>query len=203
LADLLRHAGTSQFGPAYQVMFENDPHAAGSVDRVLLDRMIRLCPETAFYLYRHHTPLDLKYRPGSRPQLDALVGQLSEERASAEDRLEGLVEFCASLGKDASDDLDAIRLGGTEEEIIDRGSDWCTDVARVACVLCQVAGLPARLVGSAQRRRHRLAVGEVACPAWPPGGEHIAAQRSCMLFPGEGEHPAGGILQGENLPCFA
>jgi len=39
-----------------------------------------------------------------------------------------------------------MRVGGTEEQIIQRASDWCTDVARVGCVLCQVAGMPARLV---------------------------------------------------------
>lgn len=37
-------------------------------------------------------------------------------------------------------------LGGIEEEIISRGSDWCTDVARVGCLLFQVAGFPARIV---------------------------------------------------------
>ena len=37
-------------------------------------------------------------------------------------------------------------FGGKEEEIIQRGSDWCTDVARVGCVLCQIAGFPSRLV---------------------------------------------------------
>lgn len=39
-----------------------------------------------------------------------------------------------------------MRFGGTEEQIFRRGSDWCTDAARVGCVLCQIAGLPARLV---------------------------------------------------------
>ena len=39
-----------------------------------------------------------------------------------------------------------MRLGGTEEQIIARGSDWCTDVARVGCALYQVAGFPCRIV---------------------------------------------------------
>ena len=39
-----------------------------------------------------------------------------------------------------------MRFGGTEEEIIERGSEWCTDVARVACALYQVAGFPCRIV---------------------------------------------------------
>jgi hypothetical protein len=42
-----------------------------------------------------------------------------------------------------------VLLGGTEMQIIRRGSDWCTDVARVACALCQASGMPARLVALA------------------------------------------------------
>jgi len=104
--------------------------------------MVRLSPETAEHLYRDYAPLDVGYRRGSRPQLEAVVDGLTLN----EDRLAALVAFCAGLGDRADDGFEALRLGGTEEEIIDRGSDWCTDVARVACALCQVAGLPARLV---------------------------------------------------------
>jgi hypothetical protein len=39
-----------------------------------------------------------------------------------------------------------LSAGGTEEEIIERGSDWCTDVARAACALLQIAGIPSRIV---------------------------------------------------------
>jgi hypothetical protein len=39
-----------------------------------------------------------------------------------------------------------MRFGGTEEAIIARGTDWCTDVARVGCALYQVAGFPSRIV---------------------------------------------------------
>jgi hypothetical protein len=76
LVDLRPSTGVNQFGPDYRVMFENDAHAPGSADRVLLERMVRLCSETADYLYRDHTPLDIRYRPGSRPQLDALVDRM-------------------------------------------------------------------------------------------------------------------------------
>ena len=37
-------------------------------------------------------------------------------------------------------------LGGPEERILERGTDWCPDVARVACALLQVSGLPARII---------------------------------------------------------
>ena len=62
--DTPRFSGIGQFGPAYRYMLENDSHAAGSVDRVLAQRMIRLCPETVEYLYGAHTLLDITYPRG-------------------------------------------------------------------------------------------------------------------------------------------
>lgn len=150
---LSRYQGSSQFGPAYQIMLENDPHAPGSVDRVLMERMIRLCPETANYLYTDYTPTQVRYEKGSRPEMERYVEVATTGCGSDEERLEGLVTFTSSLGEAANQDLDAMRVGGTEEEIIARGSDWCTDVARVGCVLCQVAGFPARLVYLADTQR--------------------------------------------------
>lgn len=150
---LSRYQGTGQFGLAYQIMLENDPHAPGSVDRVLMERMIRLCPETAPYLYTEYTPTQVRYEKGSRPEIERYVGAAISGCRSDEERLEGLVTFTSSLGEAAHQDLDAMRVGGTEEEIIARGSDWCADVARVGCVLCQVAGFPARLVYLADTQR--------------------------------------------------
>ena len=140
--DLFRHTGIGQFGPAYRIMLENDAHARGSVDRVLMERMIRLAPKTSLYLYEEYTPTKVLYEKGSRPELERCL----EKPGTVEGGIQGIARFCADLGKDVSDDLDAMRIGGTEEEIIRRGSDWCTDVARVACALCQVAGIPARMV---------------------------------------------------------
>ena len=49
--DVSAYRGIAQFGKAYQTMLENDAHAPGSVDRALAEEMVRLCPETAEYLY--------------------------------------------------------------------------------------------------------------------------------------------------------
>ena len=67
--DLSPDQGLSQFGPAYRIMLERDAHAQGSVDRVLMERMVRLCPETSAYLYAAYTPTDVRYQEGSRPEL--------------------------------------------------------------------------------------------------------------------------------------
>lgn len=146
LIDLSQYRGVNQFGRAYQVMLENDAHAPGSVDRVLMGRMIRLVPETVAYLYGEYTPTRVKYQKGSRPKLERCVEEAIAGRSSDEEQIAGIAQFCVNMGKAVSDDLDAMQMGGTEEEIICRGSDWCTDVARVGCVLYQIVGFSARLV---------------------------------------------------------
>jgi transglutaminase-like putative cysteine protease len=145
-ADRATFVGTGAFGRAYRIMLENDAHAPGSVDRKLAEVMIRLCPQTARYLYTTFSPLHVLYRPGSRPILEDLLGKIRPARKKPESFLAALADFTRHLGDRAEQDLPKVRIGGTEEEIIARGSDWCTDVARVACVLCQVAGFPCRMV---------------------------------------------------------
>jgi transglutaminase-like putative cysteine protease len=150
---LTQHCGLDQFGQAYRRMLENDAHAPGSVDRVLAERMVRLCAETADFLYREFTPTRVVYRAGSRPKLELCIAAACAGRGPGMERAAAIAEFCAALGRRASDNLDAMRVGGTEEDIIERGSDWCTDVARVGCVLCQIARFPARLVMLADTAR--------------------------------------------------
>jgi len=36
-------------------------------------------------------------------------------------------------------------FGGTELEIIKRGSDWCSDLSRVGAALLQCLGMPSRI----------------------------------------------------------
>lgn len=143
--DVRPYQGLGQFGPAYRYMLERDSHAPGSVDQVLLQRMVRLTPQTALYLYDEYTPTEVQYERGARPSLERLADELTKDCLTQAQRVGAVARFCAGLAKNAIDDLDHMVLGGTEEEIIARGSDWCTDVARVGCILCQIAGIPARI----------------------------------------------------------
>ncbi len=151
--ELSEYTGIGQFGRAYKVMLENDCHAPGSVDSVLVQRMVRLCPETADDLYSGYTPTRTGYGKGRCPELEHLVDKAVAGCQSDEDRIGAICTFCSSLGDTSPEDLDDVRVGGTEEEIIRRGSDWCTDVARAACALFQVSGFPARLVYLAETSR--------------------------------------------------
>jgi len=127
-------------------MLANDAHAEGSVDRVVLARMIRLCRETADYLYGSFTPLDVRDEGGNRPELRSILDRICPATGSKGDAVDPIVDFTAALARYVDPDLNAMVMGGTEEEIIQRGSDWCPDVARVACALCHIAGVPARIV---------------------------------------------------------
>ena len=144
--DISRYQGIDQFGKAYRITLENDTHASGSVDRVLAETMVRLCAETADYLYTGYSPTSVHYEKGSRPLLEQFVADAGASQGTFTGNVASIVDFCQSLGEGASDDLDGMRFGGTEEQIIARGSDLCTDVARVACAMCQMASVPARLV---------------------------------------------------------
>jgi hypothetical protein len=136
--DLTPYTGLGQFGPAYRRMLEQDCHAPGSVDRLLQQRMVRLCAATAGHLYSGFTPAEARYQSGSRPVL--------ERAAAALATMEDVAAFCAAIAERAPAGLDDLLVGGTEEQIIERGCDWCTDLARVACALCQVRGVPARII---------------------------------------------------------
>ncbi|HUU42554.1 MAG TPA: hypothetical protein VMX57_02180 [Planctomycetota bacterium] len=191
--DIEKHRGPVPWGRAYRTMLANDAHAPGSVDRVLVERMVLLCSETVGYLYERYTPTVgllknpmkgggsgdppplriqagqvggspdpptkvgreffnsptvVGYERGGRPGLEDVLARVTTPSTADEERIAAISRFCTSLGADVPDDLDAMRLGGTEEEILRRGSDWCTDVARVGCILCQVADVPSRHVSS-------------------------------------------------------
>jgi hypothetical protein len=164
-----RHVGLGVFGAAYEETFRNDPHASGSVDRVLMERMVRLCSETVDHLYGEFTPLEVKVEAGSRPALEDWVAGFTKGAGSIEKAVDALAAFTAGLKERVKGETpDEMRFGGTEEEIALRGSDWCTDVARVGCAIYQVSGCPCRIVYLADPdlRNHGHAIVEVHRGVW-------------------------------------
>ncbi len=139
--EIAEYVGEDQFGPAYQIMLAGDAHAPGSVDRVLSQRMIRLGTATADYLYTSYTPTTLRYRHGSRPELERFLGEATAGATTPDEMSTASPAGARPSRRPPTISLDDLRLGGTEEAIVERGTDWCTDLARVGCVLCQVAGL--------------------------------------------------------------
>ena len=145
--NLASFTGPQAFGKAYRQMLDNDSHAPGSVDREIASSMVRLREETASHLYGAYTDLHIGYVAGSRPGLEDFLSRTEPSDADPARQVAAIAELTSGLAAKGPDDgMSAMRFGGTEEEIIERGSDWCTDVARVGCALYQVAGYPARMV---------------------------------------------------------
>ena len=149
MIDLEKSKGIGVFGPEYRVLMENDSHAPCSVDRDLVKEMILLSEESVEYLYNDYTPLTIQYRKETRPKLELCIKDITKS-AGNKKIIEAIAEFtCSSLLERAEQDLDKITFGGLEEDIIGRGSDFCGELARVGCVLCQISGIPARIVALA------------------------------------------------------
>ena len=127
-------------------MLENDTHAQGSVDRELAASMVRLCEETAAHLYNAYTDLHVGYVTGSRPALEESLSEITLTAVAPGQLISAIANFTQGLAGKRPRGLDALRFGGTEEQIIARGSEWCTDLARVGCALYQVGGYPSRIV---------------------------------------------------------
>lgn len=184
------HVGPAWFGPAYSRMMARDVHATGSVDRVLLEGAKGLDGDSAPALYAKIPFAAPGYRWGTRPALDRTVRALVRSAEAPTGRTVGaIVRFTSRLGTKLTRTTDDLRFGGHEEEIMERGSDWCTDLARVACVLLQVAGVSARIVYLADTARAYS--GHAVVEAFWRGEWGAADPVTGVVYRTRGGRPAG------------
>ena len=167
MLDLSLFTGTAQFGPAYKIMLENYPCPAWTVDQILGRRMVRICGETAAHLYTGFTSTYTTYRRGTRPGLERVVETLPGNLQTSEDIVRGVATFTRCLNPPRNTPTEEIVFGGTEEEIIARGSEFCGEHARVACALLQVHEAPGARVELVR--------------AAGPHGEGLHAHRPCPI----------------------
>jgi hypothetical protein len=116
----------------------------GGVDVEIIDGQLGLCEKTAEYIYAEFTPTDLRYKPGSRPMLEALVRELVTDAMSDREKALALMRRCRD-NQDHGLARPGLFNGGTEEELLKRGAIMCNEISRVFVCLCQIAGLPARV----------------------------------------------------------
>ena len=120
------------------------PNSAG--DRVYHRDAITLCDETLEYLYTKYTPLSLKYKPGTRPELEKVVNKLTNRRMTDREKALRLLYWVRDI-PDLKPKYAGQVIGGvTEEENIRQRNGNCGDLACILVCLCQIAGLPARIV---------------------------------------------------------
>ncbi len=194
------------------------PH--GIVDDVVYQvDAIRLCDATAGELYSSYTPLDVQYERGSRPVLEQVVAERTDEAMSEREKLLALLGFVRDLPdqpREIPDDFG----GGTEEQVIQKSDNYCGEQARLMAHLCQIAALPARRVvhylnflpDGSLCDGHALT--EVYVEGgwayadirgivieWPDG--HLASTYDLMMFPeiiaNQPDHIVGQIREGYDL----
>ena len=132
--------GYDVFGKAYGVMFRNDVHAPRSVDRKLLREMILLNEQSREYLYRPG--------PSVKDMRAHALYAFAQQFRERDDKttVENILHYCSEMASHYDVPFAQMCFGGTEKEILSRGTDWCTDMARVGVVLLMCSGLPARIV---------------------------------------------------------
>jgi len=103
---------------------------------------------TAEVLYGPGPWDELDYRPGSRPMLEwVLREQIAlDGRASDRDKALAVMRYARDIRRAAPGKFDIFH-GGSEEDVIRKGSGMCNEQSRVMIRLAQIAGLPARYVG--------------------------------------------------------
>jgi hypothetical protein len=134
------------FSPEIDAHIANTP--VRGLDQMMSQSKIRLAPETEAYLYGEYTPVEVRYRPGSRPRLEAVAAEVlgsppRTDRAAIRELVSWVPRNVRhAAGVDPSPPDRAI----SAEEIIESGWGWCNEQARVAVALARTAGVAGRLV---------------------------------------------------------
>ncbi|MBD3293437.1 MAG: hypothetical protein GF393_10970, partial [Armatimonadia bacterium] len=116
-----------------------------NVEFQLRQEQVILCPQTEEFLYSEFTPLQTRYGPGSRPELEAVVAEKTADCATQTETALALMRFTRDLYK-RDERSGGYIYGGTEEQLIAKGERLCETLGRLYVALCEVAGIPGRIV---------------------------------------------------------
>ena len=133
--------GYSIFGKEYEIMLKNDLHDIQSIDHYFLKTMILLDEESSSHLYCHKPTITNNI---TRHELYEFSMQF--KRSCSLDTIKEVTAFTTSIAKSFNVEFDDMIFGGTEKQIIERGTDWCADISRVGAVLLQCLGIPSRII---------------------------------------------------------
>ncbi len=133
-------SGYNVFGKAYGVMLMNDLHSPNSIDHYFLKTMILLEEDSYRTLYR-----DVYCQPDmSEHELYAFSQQF--RRITDREAIDSVLEYTSGIVKKYDVPFEDMLFGGTEKQIIGRGTDWCADMARVCCVILKCLDIPCRIL---------------------------------------------------------
>jgi len=136
---------------AYQrgVIVSESVYPSGTADWDQKACQVLLCEDTADYLYSAYTPLPLHYVPGSRPQLERAVRRVVTSEMTEREKVFAIVKYCHHGFREDYVNIvpeKTVVLNAAEEEILKLNGGQCEDRARLMICMCQIAGIPARLV---------------------------------------------------------
>lgn len=106
-----------------------------------LKKQVLLCDATREALYA--APGPVKYVKGTRPYLEEKVNEVIKDCKTDRERVLALMVYIRDLYKSRGG---FVFYGGTEEEMIKKGENLCECVGRLMVALCEVCGIPGRIV---------------------------------------------------------
>lgn len=132
--------GYDVFSKAYGVMLRNDLHAKDSIDHKLMQEMILLDESSYNLLYQQPPTIE-------NMENHEVFSYAQQFKSSSDHQtIKNVIKHLCSIASGYNTPFEDMLFGGTEKEILDRGTDWCSDMARVCTVLLKCLGIPARIV---------------------------------------------------------
>ena len=125
--------------------------AVGGIDRWQANHFIVYRPETAKFLYSKYTPTKVEYHKGLFPALEKIVAQYTKPGQSDREKAMALLTKAmpAHLPHPEVPPLGlrvATNRAMSDEALFASGCGWCNEQTRVYIRLCQIAGVPARMI---------------------------------------------------------
>lgn len=156
-------SGYDVFGKEFGVMMRNDLHALDSIDHKFLEEMVLVDEETSHVFYGTIPAISYDV---TKHELFEVAQQFKSYNEL--NTIKNVLKFTSDIALNYDVDFSDMIFGGIEKDIINRGTDWCSDMARVGCVLLQCNYIPARIVHivDIQKAYH----GHVVCEAFFEGG---------------------------------
>lgn len=121
------------------------------LDRYQANNFVNYRPETAEFVYRDYTPLTITYHPGLLPAYERVAATYTVGCRTDTEKAVALLThampkvFRHPLMPPTGVSVRADR-GLDDEALLASGCGWCNEQARVFIRLCQVCGIPARML---------------------------------------------------------
>ncbi|MBQ4526819.1 MAG: transglutaminase domain-containing protein [Clostridia bacterium] len=110
-----------------------------------LRNQIYLCDATRNYIYSK--PGKVKYEKGTRPVIEAVVEYVTRNAETEREKVLALLTFGRDLYLGKKEEQFPFNFyGGTEERLIEKGENLCECMGRLMVSLCEVLGIPGRIV---------------------------------------------------------